>query len=458
MNKKINILFVESFVVRSTFLLLAFSCLWSFFYSSEIEFVSFFLFFLCNLIFVSLVGFSKIIFSPVFWLLLSFDLYYVLGAFVYEPATYLLEAYHQSLFLCSLFFVFLMVAFVFFKSVVISRKLEMCASSLHVINPRRLVFISLTMVFLSLVYSYFLSSIFSSGGTHLERSLETQNNGVTYLFRITNFFNIVFYYLLAYCFLNRKKLVLVSFVGILMFIYYIISENRAGAIILLFSYIYMYNTHIKHVKLLPLICMSPLVLFVFIYIGYVRNFSGEDISFYLDVFGDMVHDLSFMVKLFIARLDVFPSLVMGVYNYQQGNIEPLYGSSLYFSVLHSIPRNIWEGKPLLTSALVTSINYPGLFADGVNVYCSAILEGFINLELFGVVIWAILIGIFSGFFYNIHIKGYYFYSVLVLSLFTFPMGLLNEGFHSNYTSVFLMQLIYVFVWLKVLKWLGVLSV
>lgn len=42
--------------------------------------------------------------------------------------------------------------------------------------------------------------------------------------------------------------------------------------------------------------------------------------------------------------------------------------------MHSIPRSLWEGKPLLTAALVTSQTHPGAFTDGLNIFSPIIVD------------------------------------------------------------------------------------
>ncbi|MFC7419987.1 O-antigen polymerase [Iodobacter arcticus] len=295
--------------------------------------------------------------------------------------------------------------------------------------------------------SFLAFALLSSGAeTALEVIAETQNMGMAYLFRIFMVSNVAFYILLFRYYSSGEFKRTVLILTLCMFVDLVLNASRSGIILLFFVHLYFRHKYIKPVPIGLLFCLFPILVFVVSFFGYVRDIGIGNLSVYWDAFKMMSDDIDIVFVLFMARMDVLPLVADAMKLYAKGDIHTLWGGSYIYSFMHFIPRGLWLDKPPLTAAYVTSIVRPELFADGVNIYPSIILEAFINFIWIGVGIVGLIVGFFCKKFDDFFNSGNVLYVVWCMFFFTFPMGLVNEGLHSNYFAnmIYLSFIMYLF--------------
>ena len=324
-----------------------------------------------------------------------------------------------------------------------------------IVNKKYFYIVVLFGMLLNFFASIALNHIFvSEGANYLDRIGSTQNNGVTYFFRLSNFFasgNLIFLIYSGGAMRFQLKYYRMFFL-FLLFYWVLVNVSRSGIInlglMLLYIRIYFQEKKISFTGLL-----SIFILFIFIvsFFGIIRNFDDfnlQNINIVLEMFFDEPAGIFYF---FMNRLDLLPMVEKSLAMVDEGYISLTYGMSYIYTFLHAIPRNLWEAKPLLTSALVTSKVYPNLYLDGVSIYPTIMVEGYMNLKYAGVVFSGFLTGILSSWFNIFHLRKNIFNTLIYFSFFAFPMGLLNEGFHSNYFSGVLMGIPMLFFYIKMLS-------
>ena len=164
-----------------------------------------------------------------------------------------------------------------------------------------------------------------------------------------------------------------------------------------------------------------------------------------------VKDMGLVYKLFLSRMDMLPQMIVAFQMNDQGSLKKMYGLSYIYAFLHAIPRPLWPDKPLLTAAYLTSQTYPGAFKDGVNIYPSIMVESFMNFSWFGVPLIGLLVAKLTSWYETFLYSGKPYMQAFGLVNLTFPMGLFNEGIHSNnFASIIYCGVLY-FLWLKISK-------
>lgn len=181
---------------------------------------------------------------------------------------------------------------------------------------------------------------------------------------------------LVFIVLNKKQ----NFASIFCLIYCLIflfpfglPRFIAGAIY--FPILFLtFNSLIKNIKVYFVIAFSFFVLFP---LGNLFRYQKMTTSIYDGMFLDIFKSPDF---------DTFNSIIDTI---ELGYIS--YGNQLLGVLLFWVPRNIWPNKPIGSGALVGSeLGYTNL-----NVSSNIIAEGWINFGLFGVILFALVIGIIS---------------------------------------------------------------
>lgn len=374
-------------------------------------------------------------FSSGFWLVVNILLYIVVKSFYLENDELLV------------FFRFYPYIILFFLAFVGGLSFTMPSRTrlfipLPELYPTKRKLLRLILIFFIIkLLSYILRRIFAgSADTTLEVVAQTQNQGMSYLFNISLIGNFVFYMILYVAYAYRKWQKAAVLMSVIFVIDCILSASRTQIVIFLLANCFFYDKYIQKIKFVYLLILTPVIIFIISFFGMVRNIEIGDMHTYLSVFSDFSDDTGLILDLFIKRLDMLPVMLNAYSDLQAGHIKHLYGLSYLYMFLHAIPRNIWPGKPMLSAALITSEVSPDLFSAGINLYCSVIIEAMMNFGLFGVVLSGFVIGRLGRMFDRFKDSRNGYKVLVYIVFFTFPMGLFNEGFHSNYISVMLYQL------------------
>ncbi|STR45485.1 O-antigen polymerase [Iodobacter fluviatilis] len=340
------------------------------------------------------------------------------------------EALIPSLVMVLVFNFFYIFGFFFTK-----RKKNGIKKKIVVFNDFKLTTFCFFVFVLFKVLIIFLMVLFAGdASTILEQSAATQNQGMAYLFRLSAFSTIAYYYLVYFYYTQKKFGRIVFILTLFIFVESIYSASRLQLVMLAFIHLFMFHRFVRPVSVVTLLIVSPLLIFIISYFGYVRNIEIGGVDVYKKAFEFVINDSSIIYDLFMARLDVLPMMVESIKLYDYGEIKNLWGGSYVYSILHFIPRGIWSDKPLLTAAYVTSHVYPNSFVDGVNIFPSVFIESFINLNYLGVCLIGLLIGSSSK-IYDQYLDGTRpLVFIWALLFFTYPMGIVNEGVHSNYVA------------------------
>lgn len=275
-------------------------------------------------------------------------------------------------------------------------------------------------------------SLLSGGSTVLEISNATQNGGASYLYRIPLLANAFYMMLLDSAYRERRHVWLASAASLLLLAIAVASSSRFQVITLVLWNLYFYNRYVRSLSIVWLAVLTPPLVFVVVLFGYVRNIGVGDLGVLLDALVYFQDNSSVIIDLFMARLDMLPQMAKGFALYSAGTAPHLDGMSYVYSLLHAIPRSVWPDKPPLTAALLTAISDPGPFADGVLFYPSIVVEALFNLGWAGIVLAGLGAGALARGYDALLNSGSLIASTWALLFFTFPMGLFNEGFHSNF--------------------------
>lgn len=283
--------------------------------------------------------------------------------------------------------------------------------------------------------------------TYLDTASATQNAGASYIYNIPKVGNVILLGLLLYSFKNKRGYTATTAGVILYLSEAILSTNRLAIVMLVLWSLVLYHRYRRAIPLMFLSLISVPLILVVVILGYARNLELGSLDAYKEAVQIIMENPALITNLFMSRLDMLPQMVAGLDLFRSGQLESLNGASYIYAFLHAIPRNIWEAKPPLTSALLTAELHPGAFADGVLLFPSLIIESVLNFYYLGPMLIGLLTGFLSRQFERAFNSEQLAPSLWALSALTFPMTLFNEGVHSNFTgqllySTVLMMLLY----------------
>ena len=269
------------------------------------------------------------------------------------------------------------------------------------------------------------------GATALELAQATQNAGASYLFKIPTLATASYFLLILLAYkhgLYRRTAIALTL--------FILLEGIAGAarftlVSTALIHLLLCHLYVRPVRVLYLALLGPLLVFVIAFFGLVRDIEVGSADVYARTLNTLVEDRELIFKLFMGRMDMLPQMADAFELARLGQLKFEAGMSYIYAFLHAVPRNIWPDKPPLTAAYVTELVKPYAFADGVNVYSSAMLEAYMNFRWVGVVLIGTALAGLSRLYEHALLRGSLQAQALALMAFTFPMQLVNEGIHSN---------------------------
>jgi oligosaccharide repeat unit polymerase len=301
----------------------------------------------------------------------------------------------------------------------------------------------------------YLMLLLIGGGatTTLELAQNTQNQGAAYLFKIPilSQFSYFLVLLLAYKHRHYRKTAIVMTLIVLLDA--VISASRAGIITTILINLLLRHLYVKPIRLSHLVLLTPPLIFVVAFFGYVRDIELASADVYLNALGVFIDERELMFKLFMNRMDMLPQMAQAFQLDQAHQLKNVGGLSYVYSFLHAIPRNIWPDKPPLTAAYLTEAVDPDLFAAGINIYPSIMVEAYMNFLWPGIVFMGFLLAALSVAYERALRRGSLQVQAFALVAFTFPMAFINEGFHSNSSATLLYLMFIYWLWLRLTRWL-----
>lgn len=376
---------------------------------------------------------ERFLFSPSFWLVVTFLFYFVLKSLDLWSKDLVTPTLVEALWLGALFLVTYVAVFAW-QDARIRRQAASPVGTLKetVIAPRA----SWALLAVFAAFKLLGIALFASagGGDVLEVSAATQNAGAAYLYRIPTVGNIVFLALLYDAFKHNRGWTAALLALALYLAEAVLSTSRLSLVLVVMWSAFLYHRYHSPISLWRVALIgSPLVLVVVLF-GYARNLEVGSAAAYMEAAGVLIEQPGLISDLFLQRMDMLPELVTALDLQRAGVLPDLNGASYIYAFLHAVPRSLWEAKPLLTAALATSETHPLAFADGVNIFPSILFEGMANLSYAGVILSGALIAFLSRQLERAIEADRLVPSVWALSLLTFPMALFNEGVHSNFTG------------------------
>jgi len=287
----------------------------------------------------------------------------------------------------------------------------------------------------------------SDGATALDLAQATQNLGGSYLFMLPKLATASYFIII----LMSYKHGLYRYTAVALTIY-IVAEAVVGAarftlVSTILIHILLYHLYVRPVRILYFIFITPPFVFIIAFFGLVRDVEIGSFKVYAETLNALVEERELIFKVFMGRMDMLPQMVDAFEWARIGQLKFEAGMSYVYAVLHAVPRNIWPDKPPLTAAYITELVNPYVFADGVNVYPSAMLEGYMNFGWLGVILIGIALAWVSRFYDRALRGGTLRIQALALMAFTFPMQLINEGIHSNIFGILIYIAAIFGVWL-----------
>lgn len=398
---------------------------------------------------------AQFLFSPSFWLLVTYLFYFVLKALELVSKDAVTPTLIKALWLSTLFLVSYGLMYAWSDAGLRRRSAQRDRARRDTVIPTGGEWTLLIIFFgFKLLGIILLASV---GGNVLEVSAATQNAGAAYLYRIPMVGNVILLALLFNAFKNNRGWAVVVLALGAYLLEALMTTNRLSLVMVVLWATFLYHRYRRPISLSVVALIGIPLVFVIVLLGYARNIEVGSAAAYFEAAFALAEEPTLISDLFLGRMDMLPQVVIALDLHQAGVLPNLNGGSYAYAFMHSIPRSIWEEKPLLTAALVTSQTHPGAFADGVNIFPSIIVEGYLNLALAGVVLSGALVGFFSRQFERAIVADRLVPSVWALSMFTFPMALFNEGVHSNFTGTLLYMTALNAVLYQILLFFGVLK-
>jgi len=300
--------------------------------------------------------------------------------------------------------------------------------------------------------NYVLLLAVGGGGTALEVSLATQNQGASYLFKIPTLAQASYFLLLLLAYKHgvyRKTALAMTL--------WILAEGVVGAarysiVTTILINLLLCHLYVREVRLRYLLLLTPVLVLVVTFFGYVRNIELASADVYLSALETFIDQRELVFKLFMARMDMLPQMADAFEFARLGKLKIEAGMSYLYALLHAVPRNFWPDKPLLTAAYVTEMVSPGAFADGVNIYPSVMVEGYMNFLWVGPFLIGAVVASLSQLYEKALLRGSLQRQAFALMIFTFPMAFINEGIHSNIFATILYLMAIYWIWLRLTRW------
>ncbi|MCR5866964.1 O-antigen polymerase [Aquincola sp. J276] len=269
------------------------------------------------------------------------------------------------------------------------------------------------------------------GETALELAQTTQNAGASYLFKIPTLATASYFLVLLLAYKHRLYRRTATTLTLIVILEAVVGAARFTLVSTALIHLLLCHLYVRRVRMLYLVLLGPLLIFIVAFFGLVRDIQVGSLNVYSETLITLVEDRELIFKVFMGRMDMLPQMADGFELARLGRLKFEGGMSYVYAFLHAVPRNIWPDKPPLTAAYVTELVKPYAFADGVNVYSSAMLEAYMNLRWAGVFLIGTALAGLSRLYEQALLRGSLRAQALALMAFTFPMQLVNEGIHSN---------------------------
>lgn len=289
------------------------------------------------------------------------------------------------------------------------------------------------------------------GDTALNVAQATQNQGAAYLFKIPTLAQASYFLLLLFAYKHGHYRRTAIAMTLWILIEGVLGAARYTLVTTVLINLLLCHLYVRPVRLFHLILLAPLLVFVVTFFGFVRDIELASSAVYLGALSTFVDERELMFKLFLGRLDMLPQMAEAFRLDTLHQLKNEAGLSYVYSLLHAVPRNIWPNKPPLTAAYITEQVNPFVFVDGVNIYPSIMLEGYLNFLWPGALVIGTVIARLCAWYEQALLRGSLRAQGYALLAFTFPMALINEGIHSNiFASLLYLFAIYA-IWLVAMR-------
>ena len=193
--------------------------------------------------------------------------------------------------------------------------------------------------------------------------------------------------------INRKKglswiVIVVTFVITILSNFPTSTTRYWMATILLGLILERFMKRVESRKLDYAILIAVIVFFPFFYIFKTRTISDLLDSGYS--YGGIINSFN------SVDFDAFTVLARAVRYVSDNGIT--WGRQLLNIIFFFVPRSIWSGKPITTNTLITSSQG----ARYTNLSCPLPAEGYVNFGIVGVILYAIIIAVYSSYIDNIY--------------------------------------------------------
>jgi hypothetical protein len=372
----------------------------------------------------------RFLFSCAFWVTVEFLFYIVLKTFVAmddietEPL--------QKALLASLLFLLGYVAGQWLWPV--SRPGDALAASPSEagFRPSVALYTWLLISFVGFKLLYWVMLMAMGGGdTALDISQATQNQGAGYLFKIPALSQASYFLFLLFAYKHRQYRKTAALMTLVVLTEGVLGAARYSIVTTILINLLLCHLYVRPVRLIYLLLLVPPLVLVVAFFGYIRDIELGSSEVYLAAINTFINERELVFKLFMGRMDMLPQMAEAFKLDELHHLKFEGGRSYVYSLLHSIPRNVWPGKPPLTAAYLTELTKPFVFADGVNIYPSIMIESYINFLWPGTLLIGLVIARFSAWYEWMLRHGSLRAQTFALMAFTFPMSLINEGIHSN---------------------------
>lgn len=303
----------------------------------------------------------------------------------------------------------------------------------YVVAPDGVSLIVVLIVVFELM-AFILAMNSGAENTVLKVAAATQNSGAAYLYRIPLLANSLYLLILITAYKTQRHILAAALCTLIVLYGDIIASGRSAIVILILWNVYLYNKYIRPVNIGYVAIISPFLIVVVVVFGYARAIGIGDLGVLWTSIEYLWNNSDLIIKLFMDRLDMLPQMAKAFELYQVGRLPELDGTSYLYAFLHAIPRNIWPDKPGLTAAVLTQVTYPGPFSEGVLIFPSLVVEALMNLGWTGIFIVGVATGAVATAFDRVMVARSIVPMAWAMTFFSFPMGLIVEGFHSNFVA------------------------
>ena len=273
---------------------------------------------------------------------------------------------------------------------------------------KRVFLVSALLILLSMISFYFLTIRFGGLIPYLtEKYLTRTAEGVGYLNLVLGFSVSAFLMLTAYSYVTRQQRLMLSrwrrlfqklywgFAGGVALFAMVTTGSRGAVVFLLAQYLFIRHYLHKPLNYRWAVSAGIMILTLISLLQLYRNEGGEHIT--ERALASTLSPTNILKEPF-QRAYVSDSFTVLLHDFSDK--QALLGDTILPIVYAWIPRDLWPDKPITsTGKLMAETHFAGLYKEGTAIAIGMFSDSYINFDLLGVIIVALIVGMLLRVFF-----------------------------------------------------------